>query len=398
MFSDGFYVFFVFIVIYHVVGPIALIYRRHSVYIEKRDWKPLMVLSVVNLFTAVSTFLNLSPLWGIAVREKSCILTAFSLPMSIFTFVGIYFMRCLFLFKLYYYNQTKVLGYKNLDGFEKSLLSRYVTKRGSGSKSANQSSDSMNLQVKKASGGWKRAIGIPMIIILFGFVFGAAYSGFRCVDTLPIIFTMVSLYTIMTFTFFVLLRKVKDPYLVKFEMLASSLLFFVLIFASGAHFALLGKMKNPSAADTALPGIYPFIIVIMSNTLSFIMPVVLSYKKKIEKSQDIKSLIRNKQEWEAFSKICADYFCLENSLFLFQYDMIKSTPAKESIDMLYNEFIASGSRNEINLSGKLRSKIKSSMDNSVDEIMLNLDLAEKEVIKILEQNVMRYYLSASTEE
>ncbi len=376
--------------LYLVGTSIAVFLRRDSVYIQKRDYKPLLALAIVNVSTAGLQIANLAPIWGLKF-ERDCHISVFTLPMSIFTFVGVYMMRCISLFKIYYYNQTKARGSKLLDGMEKALLRNYIRRAGSQS---SVGSDSLVLNVNKDSSTWRRAIGIPAGIALFGALFGLAYGGYKevCPSVLPIVFTMVSLYALMTFIFFILLRKVKDPYWVKGEMLAGSVIFVVLILASGGQYASLGKNKNPTPAESALPGIHPLIIVIMSNTLSFLMPVLLSFRKIVSRSTDVKSILRNKVEWTEFVKICADYFVLENALFMQHYDKVKQTPTSDSIYKLYKEFIISGSPNEINISGTLRNKIKSSLDSPQIDLMALLDQVEKQVIKNLEENVMRYYV------
>eukprot|EP00834_Sanchytrium_tribonematis_P003482 NODE_135_length_16508_cov_1.365897.p3 type:complete len:405 gc:universal NODE_135_length_16508_cov_1.365897:11013-12227(+) len=402
MSEAGFYVFLVIVELFMIVMPILLVIRRKSEYIDKRDWKPLVILAVVNIVTATLQIFSLSPLWGITF-ERSCIISPLALPMTIFTFVGIYFMRCLRLFRDYYYNQTKSRSGKVLDGFEKFLLKGFITRRKSlkaaRRKDSSNTSSSFLLNVTKTSGSWKRAIGIPLAIVLFGFVFGSIYGGYKCVNALPIVFTMVSLYAIMTLTFFILLRKVKDPYFVKFEMLASSVLFIVLILASGGQYAVLGKNKNPSEVDVALPGIYPLIIVIMSNVLSYLMPVVLSFKSKNiiakeggTKSSDIKSILHNKQECAEFLKLCADYFVLENALFLQAYDNVKLSPTEDGLKMLYKEFIQSGATNELNINGALRSKVRLNLENPLEVQLQLMDVVEKQISKLLEENILRHYL------
>ena len=381
---------FVVLQLYHILGAVFVFMRSDSIYIQKRDWKPLLVLSIVNIVSTSIGLIQLAPLFGIKLITD-CRAYVFTLPICIFAFFVIYMMRCISLFKLYYYNQTKSGGGKRLDKFEKVLLTKYMKKKESQSSLASGFSGSVVFSVSKESNGWLRGLGIPFGVMFLGACFGAAYGGFQCKSTLPIVFVMVVLYTIMTFTFFVILRKVRDPYYVKFEMLTCSVIFIVLILASGAHYGALSGVTDP--AKLSVPNIYSLLSALTSATVGFWMPVYLSYKKTPGKSTTVKKIMQSKEEWAEFTKICAEYFVLENILFIQQFTTVKLNPTKESLQMLYNEFIANGSPNELNISGTTRTAIKAAIQGTSDNLVDLFMKVENQVVKNLEENIVKYYVS-----
>lgn len=390
----GFIASYILIELFMIVVPILFFMRRDREVIAKRDWKPLIILVFVNIYTCSRQIRSLAPLFGIPPFESKVVPSVYSVPMATFPFVGIYMMRAYRLFKDYYYNQTRVGGYKGFDKLETLLLGNGLQRKPSQASIGTSTSGSMIFNVSKTSNSWLRGVGIPLGIVLFGFLFGLIYSQFPYQTLLPVTFTMVTLFAINTMTFFIMLRRVHDPYYVKYEMLFSSVVFIILTLASGGQYAALGRIENPTAAQLALPSIHPFIIVISSNLLSFLLPLVASYQKSSieEKSTDIKAILRNKTEWKEFQKVCADYFCLENALFIQALEKVKTNATAKGIEMICSEFIVPGAPNELNLSSSLRKKIIQQIKIDAALAIGLLDMAEKEVLKLLQQNIVPHYI------
>ena len=363
MILEGYFSFFIIGLFYFVPVVLCCLFDFNA--ITTRDLKLHLVLAFLNFMSISSILTNTY----IEKSDINCAIGKLVQSIQVYPYFTCYIMMSL------------------------SLVMKYKTNYKIG-----DSSLQMNNLANKTSGlltyrGYKWYVIVIVMAIAHFIGLMDYYLNYgiylRCTQSLTsTAYASSALYILMTLYLYISLRKIRDQYLIRFELLACGTVFVLFLI-------LLGISTSVFHVDASITRQFVVAMMMINHLVCFCSPLVViwRYKQNISTNSTVKlfniaTIWSNPVEKDIFKGICAKYFVIENFMFLEWYDQSKSDIDCYAIGIQL--FVDNGSPYELNIDESLRNKALNAI--TISDFKSSFDSVKAAVSQMLVENIVPKYL------